>query len=221
MVNVVATEGVDARLDDPKFRLKGQRYRNAVLNWLGQEKWKDKDPDDIRFARVARLCTSEATHEMTLIDMYWLDICPFNTETEPKEANPFEAMVPPKSEWVLRAGFTDYKPNAIVRHKGWGDVTNSVFKVKMFITNEYDCVANPTYAPYTLQGIGNERSCDGGYTGGWTSVTFKITGDIQISDPAYAGRERWLPLRWFVFGKYSFDSNFESLILTMLRMFVG
>ena len=202
IVRVVATEGVDARLDDDKFKLKGQRYRTAVLNWLG-ENWPDKDPNDIRFARMAQLATPEATHEMTLIDMYWLDICPFNTETDPKEANPFEAMDPPKSEWVLRAGFTEYAPNSIVRHKSWGDVTNSVFKVKMFITNEFDAVANPTYAPYTLQGIANERSCDGNYSGAWTSETFKINGFLDVNrDGGF--NKGFLPFREFIFNQYSF-----------------
>ena len=204
MVNVVATEGVDARLDEEKFKLRGQRYRNAVLNWLGQEKWKDKDPDDIRFARMAQLRTPEATHEMTLIDMYWLDICPFNTVGEGIE-NPFEQMTPPKSEWVLRAGFTDYKPpsEGIIRHKGWGDVTNSVFKVKMFITNEFDCVNNPTHAPYTLQGIANERSCDGNYSGAWTSETFKINGFLDVNRDGGFNRG-FLPFREFIFNRGSF-----------------
>ena len=201
MVRVVATEGVDARLDDDKFKLRGQRYRNAVLNWLG-ENWPDKDPNDIRFARVAQLRTPVATEEMTLIDMYWLDICPFNTETDPREANPFEAEE--RSEWVLRAGFTDYKPNAIYRHKSWGGIhTNSVFKVKMYITNEFDAVENPTYAPYTLQGIGGERSCDGNYSGGWTSVTFKINGFLDVNrDGGF--NKGFLPFREFVFNEYSF-----------------
>ena len=196
VVNVLATEGVDSRLDDDKFKLRGQRYRNAVLNWLGQEKWKDKDPDDIRFARMAQLRTPEATHEMTLIDMYWLDICPFNSE-----GSVFESMDPPKSEWVLRAGFTDYAPNSVVRMRGGEEILNSVFKVKMFVTNEFDHAA---YAPYTLQGIGNERSCDGNWSGNnWTSETFKINGFLDVNGDGGFNRG-FLPFREFVFHRGSF-----------------
>jgi hypothetical protein len=36
----------------------------------------------------------------------------------------------------------------------------------------------------------------------WTSVTFKVTGDIQNGMP---NRARWVPLRYFVFTPDSFD----------------
>ena len=198
-VNVVATEGVDSRLDEDRFKLKGQRYRNAVLNWLGQEKWKDKTPDDIRFARMAQLRTPVATHAMTLIDMYWLDICPFNSEGSTFEPTP--EMDPLSSEWVLRAGFTDYAPNAVTRVRSGEEILNSVFKVKMFITNEF---THAVYAPYTLQGIGNERSCDGNWSGNsWTSETFKINGKLNVNlDSGF--NKGFLPFREFVFYPGSF-----------------
>ena len=85
--------------------------------------------------------------------------------------------------------------------------TNVRVKVFMQITNETTDVWFP---PYCLQGLApGSTSCDTNtgavYTGSpnWTSVTFKVTGALQND---YA-RDRWVPLRWFVFGPLSFDAD--------------
>ncbi|MDO4365461.1 MAG: hypothetical protein Q4D70_01580, partial [bacterium] len=49
-----------------------------------------------------------------------------------------------------------------------------------------------------------------GYDGSsnWTSATFKICGALQKEDV----RDKFYPLRWFVFGPASFDANCEARI---------
>ena len=210
-VRIVAQDGVDVRLDDDRFRLKGQRYRDAVLKWLGQEKWSDKDVDDIRFARWGCLKEAAPTNTMSLIEMYWLDIPPFNSE-----GSSFEERNPKESEWVFRGGFTDYKPNSIVRDHRGGKVTNSIFRVKLMITNEF---SNAASAPVRLQGIANEDSSLGNYQGGWTSVNFKIEGFLDVNrDGGF--NKGFLPFREFIFNTGSFapkgdPGEFETIIELM------
>ena len=198
-VNVVAQEGVDERLMADKFGLKGQRYANAVVRWL-QDRWPDKSPDEIRFARYGHLKTFPATRLMTLVEMYWLDIPPFNTEGSAFE--PAEGMDLLSSEWVFRGGFTDYAPHSVIRQKNWGKVTNSVFKVKLMITNEWD---NTAYAPQTLQGLNYEQSAAGNYSGGWTSVAFRIYGMLDVNSEG-GFNQGFKPFREFMFYPGSFGA---------------
>lgn len=190
-VNVIATEGVDSTLDQDRYGLKGQRYANAVVRWL-QENWPERNPEEIRFARYGGL-TGPAETPMTLIDMYWLDICPFNGE-----GSPFESEDPARSEWAFRGGWTYTGFNAVYRERSWGLLTNSLFKVKMMVTNEW---TNLAYAPYTLQGLNNESSALGNYIGGWTSVSFKVCGFLDVNPGFNKGA---LPFREFVFNEGSF-----------------
>ena len=190
-VNVIATEGVDSTLDQDRYGLKGQRYANAVVRWL-QENWPERNPEEIRFARYGGL-TGPAETPMTLIDMYWLDICPFNGEY-----SPFESEDPARSEWAFRGGWTYTGFNAVYRERSWGLLTNSLFKVKMMVTNEW---TNLAYAPYTLQGLNNESSALGNYIGGWTSVSFKVCGFLDVNPGFNKGA---LPFREFVFNEGSF-----------------
>ena len=92
----------------------------------------------------------------------------------------------------------------------WYDtVTNLTIKVKMSITNEQTAVA---HSPYMLRGLqpGSDsyHYVDNGSVL-WTSVTFKVTGDIQNG---MENRTRWVPLRYFVFNAGSFDEDHTATI---------
>ena len=70
----------------------------------------------------------------------------------------------------------------------------------MYVSNDWTQVA---YAPQRLQGLANEKSDDPStYSGGWTSVTFKIRGMLINGEP---GNEGFLPFRMFTFGPGSFS----------------
>lgn len=202
IISVVATEGADHRLDDKRIGLKDSPYRNAVLNWL-QEMWPDRDADEIRLARFGGL-TGPATKLMSLVDMYWLDICPFNSD-----GSPFELMDPKTSEWAFRGGFT-FGPQRVSREVApYGKLSNILFGVKMVITNEFDGMFG---APYTLQGLNNELSALDIYQGGWTGVSLKILGSQYVDGGTARNGGDYLPFREFIFNEYSFDENCESTI---------
>ena len=158
-------------------------YFNAVVNWLCNE---HADGDsELRPARYIGLSGS-VTNEMSLKEMYWLDI-------PPNELG-----------WIFRAGMGDptgarLPVTPVVRNKIESEsyTTNVCMTVFMQITNDETDVC---YAPDHLRGLDGSSSYS--YTGApnWTSLTFKVTGALQ-NGPA---NETWVPLRWFVLGPGSF-----------------
>ena len=201
---VTAHEGVDSGLDrfNIGFEPGKSAYSQAVVNWL-RENWPDATPDDIRLARYMNLVNESVVTNLTLTEMYWFDIPPVNSEGNGSD----------ESEWWLRAGFTGIRPQQYYRRDFNGVInTNSQFDVKMYVSNDWTQVA---YAPQRLQGLANERSDDPStYSGGWTSVTFKIRGMLINGEP---GNKGFLPFRMFTFGPGSFsgaadDPPFTSTI---------
>ena len=159
-------------------------YTPAVMDWLeGKKNFFGEEfehPGEIHLAEFRTPVNGLYITNLDLTAMYWLDIDPTVSNT-----------------W-LKGGIVNSRHGGIhpiILDDPPPAVTNFRMGVHMEITNLLSGVA---YAPYVLRGLApGQTSAD--YEGNWDSVTFKITGDIQISDPAYAGRERWIPLRWFVF----------------------
>ena len=190
-VYITATEGFDSGLERFNIGLEPgkSKYSRAVVNWLAKC-WPDATPDDIRLARYMNLVNENVITNLTLTEMYWFDIPPVNSEGNPSE----------ESEWWLRGGFWKIRPQAYIR-EGFNGVlyTNSQFDVRLYISNDWTRAA---FAPPRLQGIANERSDEPEtYSGGWTSVTFKIRGALINGEP---GNKGFLPFRMFTFGPGSF-----------------
>ena len=188
---ITAIEGLDSGLDRFNIGLgpEKSKYSRAVVNWLAG-KWPDATSDDIKLAHYMNLVNESVITNMTLTEMYWLDIPPVNSEGNPSD----------ESEWWFRGGFTGIRPQAYIRD-GFNGVlyTNSQFDVCLYISNDWTHVAQ---APQRLQGLANERSDESSmYSGGWTSVTFKIRGMLINGEP---GNKGFLPFRMFTFGPGSF-----------------
>ena len=204
-VYITATEGFDSGLEKFNIGLEPGKsaYSRAVVNWLAKY-WPDATPDDIRLAHYMNIVNESVVTNLTLTEMYWFDIPPVNSAGNPSD----------ESEWWLRAGFTGIRPQKYIR-EGFNGVlyTNSQFDVKMYISNSWDNVT--VYSPPRLQGLANERSDEQEtYSGGWTSVTFKIRGTLINGEP---GNKGFLPFRMFTFGPGSFtgpeaDPPFTSTI---------
>ena len=182
------------------------KYRNAILKWLEGGKdsygraWANPYSDEILLAEFRSLHGSVITN-MTLTQMYWLDM-------DPTVGNlAFVAGMASAPLPEIKDGYT-----------GAASVTNLKMGVKMYITNTTDDVsspyfAKPAYAPYTLRGLEpGSLSKDLSSNVAWTSVTFKVTGILANGLTSESNENNWVPLRWFVFGENSFDSNFVSKI---------
>ena len=193
---------VDAGLprDDPYFP--------AVMDWL-HRKYADADDATIYPLEYLPLVgTLNPRVFLGIKDAYWLDI-------------------PPNEEgWAVKAGMggpgsgQPSAGNASCTPKGyvytnWVNgvaqeipATNVVVTLTMMITNRTTNVARkPTY----LQGLEpGSTSLDyaGEKANNWTSCTFKVTGALQ--KPGV--ENKYMPLRWFVFGPDSFDDNFQTRI---------
>lgn len=173
-------------------------YYPAVMAWLRSL---TDDDSTIYPAWFWPLSGDETRRQkLGIKDMYWLDINP----TEPN--------------WVLWAGMggpgagdpssgsPTCTPVPVVDDSGFPQ-TNIIVTVTMMITNTETGVA---YAPRKLQGLepGSSSAAYGGGMNNWTSCTFKVTGALQ--KPGV--KDNFYPLRWFVFGPDSFDSNFQARI---------
>ena len=182
------------------------KYADAVMAWLAGGVTK-RGPfkgvgDSIEDAYFKGIYSDSVITNLTLTDRYWLDIDP----TEPG--------------WVLRGGIVSAPECEKVNAPGepsYDMVSSMKITIKMMITNECDeCAsAGKAYAPYVLRGLAPGSQSTDMLPGNWTSVTFKVTGDIQNGNVL---RTRWLPLRRFVFAgdddgnSTSFDSDFTSVI---------
>lgn len=186
------------------------KYADAVMAWLagGVTQRGGFAGHSITNAYFKGIYSDNVITNLTLTDRYWLDIDP----TEPG--------------WVLRGGIVSapeptnaYEKVNVPGEPKYEMVSSMKLTIKMMITNECDVgecgSAGMAYAPYVLRGRAPDSQSASVNAGSWTSVTFKVTGDIQNGK---ANRIRWVPLRRFVFAgdgagrSTSFDSDFQSVI---------
>ena len=191
---IVATDAIDQNLL-AKWKLDpNDPYTPGILKWLGQ--WDGCDVEDMVPAHYQRVDKNAAPkHELGLKDMYWLDIPPFTESGE--------------SEWLLRAGVTQFGFLDEPMERYGRLYTNLYVKVKMFIENDHTHETNRiTY----LQGIDNARSDrPESYVGNWKSETFKVRGTLEL------GKAKFQPFRTFIFDNGSFglpgaENEYESYI---------
>lgn len=173
-------------------------YTPAVMSWL-LTNWGDKGltADDIRLARYLGLKDKTAKGTLSLTEMYWLDIPPVPETEEEKLYDDGENK--DGTNWWFRVGIADGPKDHRVRlHDSTGELsmfTNKQIAVTLYASN---ACTKAAWAPKHLQGLHNEKS--DAFTGDWTSVTFKVTGNITL-----APSKDFLPLRVFTFDADSFS----------------
>lgn len=195
---------------------RSDRYYNAVMSWLEQF------DDTIVYRAEYWDLTDKKVSDLDIKDMYWLNIPP----DEPgwvlkagmgEAARPLPLVadriklgadgedLPPQKG----AKLTSVQPVVSVEPESGVPCTNLLLKVTMMITNRNSAIAVKPGQLNGLEydGIGS-RNYDPITSPNWTSTTFKIVGALQ--KPGV--KDRFLPLRWFVFGPDSFDDNFQSVI---------
>ena len=201
---VVGTAKIADQLRNTYGLTESNAYTPAVMDWLLRgrtcyREFRNPDAGKVYLADFLPLHNAAAQGQLTLTEMYWLDMDP--TEPLGGDANTTTNAL------ALRAGMSEAPAPFLTESKYDGlPQTNVRFGVKMMITNRND---NAAVAPYVLRGLEpGVTSWD--YMGDWTSATFKVTGFLASGRMDYTNE--WHALRWFVFDEYSFDENFESHI---------
>ncbi len=194
------------------FGLKPEnRYTPAVIRWLA-EGWPYATADELVLAKYKGLKDTDSESNLTLTEMYWLDIPPVTASGE--------------TEWYLRGGIVGSNGKSepiptiertITYPSGKTLVlTNRLLTAKLYIENTKGNPnredVGPVYAPYRLQGLGNEKSDEN--ASNWTSVTFQVEAWLRNGEMLNKG---YLPFRQFVFDGGSFrpagdEHEFESKI---------
>ena len=207
-VTVVASAKLNDRLVDLGL-VDDNKYKPAVVDWLvkGEDAygnpWANYGDDEVRLADILRLDDTVVTN-MTLTQMYWLD------------------MDPTVGNLALKAGFSSPALPKIRENFSGHTVTNIQLAVKMMITNRTEDVSDTNgygkaWTPYVLRGLEpGSLSWDYSDTAewGWTSVTFKVTGILWNGLTSESNPEQWIPLRWFVFKPDSFYQPGEAKAFT-------
>jgi hypothetical protein len=198
VITVDAEAVMDKSLETEYGLTADNRYTKAILDWLSKgtdvygNAWANPGAGEIKLAKYWPWSgDEEKRQDLPLTAMYWLDIDPT------------------AGGWVFRAGTTDIA-GPVYTSSG---ATNIRLSVSMMITN---LNSNVAYAPYTLRGLepgSSSHTYDPATSDyGWTSVTFKVTGIMFNGLTDENSRSNRVPLRWFVFGENSFDSNFTAEI---------
>ena len=217
-VTVVASAVLNPKLGTDWGVPEDDPYRDAIINWLEGGKdlygnsFADVESGDIKLANYRSWWTREVVTNLTLREMYWLD------------------MDPTIGNLSLIGGIT-VDPHGIehvvTRAIGESSVimTNRRVNVYMMISNENATVAAPTYprgihdftthwTPYVLRGLkpGENSRYYVSATDDWDSVTFKITGMLMNGYTSFENVDNKVPLRHFVFNENSFSAEGLSKI---------
>ena len=169
-------------------------YYPAVIDWL--QNYPEKTIHLAPFWTLAdeQVYWNDKPCILNLKEMYWFNIPPVtDSDTD---------------EWVFKGGMgSGAYPDIATNIVAGGLVTNIRVAVTMMITNQ---VTKEAYPPNMLRGLepGSTSQYYDETAASWTSVTFKVTGALQI--PGYGNVYR--PLRWFTFGQNSFTNGFTRLI---------
>jgi len=201
-LTVVAKSRVNPVLESEWDLKPDDRYAPAIVSWLNKGTRLDgstfNNPAGPLVAAKLVPLSGRPPRDMTLKEMYWLDIDPTG------------------GDWGFTAGMIDPPRPVVVtpEYERDHDAENNVrMGVYMCITNG----AGARFAPYVIRGVAPDET-SWAYTAGeflsWSGATFKITGVLANNLPSNVG---WVPLRWFVFGNDSFnpagtDVEFQSSI---------
>ena len=212
-VTVVATAALNPKFGTDWGVPEDDPYRDAIIDWLegGTDLYgnpfSDVESGEIRLATHRSWWSGAVMTNLTLREMYWLD------------------MDPTVGKLSLLAG-TAFDPNGIehVVTKAMGEstvvMTNRRLYVYMMISNENETVEAPAHprgihdftthwTPYVLRGLepGEHSQNYVVSTGEWESVTFKITGMLMNGATSFYVTDNKVPLRHFTFNENSFSAE--------------
>ena len=212
-VTVVATAALNPKFGTDWGVPEDDPYRDAIIDWLegGTDLYgnpfSDVESGEIRLATHRSWWSGAVMTNLTLREMYWLD------------------MDPTVGKLSLLAG-TAFDPNGIehVVTKAMGEstvvMTNRRLYVYMMISNENETVEAPAHprgihdftthwTPYVLRGLepGEHSQNYVVSTGEWESVTFKITGMLMNGATSFYVADNKVPLRHFTFNEKSFSAE--------------
>ena len=189
-ISLKATSGLAPEVDS--LVPAGDSYRNAIVKWLEGYNCES----NIVLAQFQKKSQSYAGDHISLKEMYWLDIYPFQTNRLVVGLEPIGDVPIPPENIVSNAVLPAY--------------TNVKVKAYMMITN---IETGEAHAPYTVQGLGNESSAYdySELSPNWTSATYKVVGMLVGIESV------WRSLAYFVFDENSFvprgqPDEFTSLI---------
>ena len=185
-INITAASCVDSRVD--ALIPSSDRYYNATVKWL--ENLGEDHGRDITLAELVNRGSTDVKHHLSLKEMYWLDIYPFETNRLIVGIDPLPQLIP-VPESMIDTGS---------QHPA---LTNLRLKVYMTISNLETSVTMP---PMMIQGATPGESSTN-YTGrsyNWSSASFKIMGKLNTVE------DMWRPLRHFVFNENSFKNTVEK-----------
>lgn len=203
-VNVVTKARVDRQLAEYEVD-ENNPYTPAIIKWLqdGSTLKRGGFANNDGIIRLGEFWGRKSGYiaDLTLTEMYWLD------------------MDPTAGEMVLRGGWSDAPhPVVIPGEGGRAAVTNDKMSVFMMITNKTEDVTSKYYAqawtPYVLRSVEPTKTSwdyESGSTSDWTSVTFKIKGIILNGHTSLDNPDNWVDLRWFVFHEDSFHQPGNEL----------
>ncbi len=197
-INVKATARVEKSLRDLGAD-ENNVYTPALVDWLTKGETKKgpfENPEGgIALAGFRPYGNPHVVTNLTLTQMYWLDIDPT------------------ASNFVFEAGFVDInqKPIPITNRTDYTEM-----RIFMMITNETENTKSKYYqkcwSPYMLRGQGFEETSqeyenDSPWV--WTNETFQVCGLLVNGQTSIDNKSNWLPLRWFVFHEDSFYQEDE------------
>ena len=203
-VNVVTKAMPDRQLAEYDVD-ENNPYTPAIIKWLqdGVDAWGNPFLNNDGIIRLGEFWGRKSGYiaDLTLTEMYWLDIDPT------------------AGEMVLRGGWSDAPhPVVIPADAGRAAVTNDKMSVFMMITNKTDNIESPLYGkawtPYVLRSVEPTKTSwdyESGSTSDWNSVTFKIKGIILNGHTSLDNPDNWVDLRWFVFHPDSFHQPGNEL----------
>ena len=192
-------------------------YREAIINWLAQRKSATGNAwpagDEIYLSKFITLSGAK-TNDMTLTEMYWLDICPFVPNLNfygGYYATGIEVLARknPYSLKTLNNTIIDFKL-FITNANEEGEATDEQYSYTPFD----DTYTKRAWAPYVLRGkdpnVTSWDYLDGNWL--WTNVSFNVVGKLNNSITMASPRKYWIPLRRFVFDENSFSEDFVSTV---------
>ena len=169
----------------------------AVMAWLEGKRGPNRDeafrkPGEIHHAEYRGIDGElvESHPELSLEEMFWLDIDPTITGT------------------VYQAGMCEPGPAPVVIKEEGEEYEDVIVNVMGKIWNRYD--EFEPYPPYTLNGIEPGSTSMDSSLVGWNGVTFKVEGFLL--NGKQEDTKPWMPLRYFVFDRLSFGDDFKAKI---------
>lgn len=217
-VTVVAAAALNPKFGTDWGVPEDDPYRDAIIDWLerGTDLYGNPfgriDSGEIKLANYRSWWTGQIVTNLTLREMYWLD------------------MDPTIGNLSLIGGIT-VDPHGVehVVSQTIGDstvvMTNRRVNVYMMISNENATVEAPAHprgindftthwTPYVLRGLepGEHSQSYVASTGDWNSVTFKITGMLMNGYTSFDNVDNKVPLRHFTFNEDSFGADGLSKI---------